>query len=50
MQESINDLRSNSWIRECSGPWLSKAVLALKPHQEHVTDIANFVWWFCVNY
>jgi hypothetical protein len=50
MQESINDLLSNSWIRECSGPWLSKAVLAPKPHQEHVTDIADFVWRFCVNY
>jgi hypothetical protein len=50
MQESINDLLSNSWIRECSGPWLSKAVLAPKPHQEHVTVIADFIWRFCVNY
>ena len=32
MQESINDLLSNSWIRKCSGPWLSKAVFAQKPH------------------
>ena len=50
MQESINDLLSNSWIRTCSGPWLSKAVLAPKPHQELITDIADFVWRFCVNY
>ena len=50
MQESIYDLLSNSWIRECSWPWLSKAVLAPKPHQEHVTDIGDFVWRFCVNY
>lgn len=50
MQESIKDLIHNGWIRECSGPWLSKAVLAPKPHQEHVTDIADFVWRFCVNY
>lgn len=50
MQKSIDDLIHNSWIRDCSGPWLSKAVLAPKPHQEHVTDIADFVWRFCVNY
>ena len=30
--------------------WLAKAVLAPKPHQEHVTDIDDFVWQFCVNY
>lgn len=32
------------------GAWLSKALLAPKPHQEHVTDIADFIWRFCVNY
>ena len=32
------------------GQWLSKPLLAAKPHQENVTDIANFVWRFCVNY
>ena len=30
--------------------WLSKPLLAAKPHQENVMDIADFVWWFCVNY
>ena len=25
-------------------------VLARKPHQEHVTDIANLVWRMCVSY
>ena len=32
------------------GPWLFKALLAAKPHQEHVTKIEDFVWRFCVNY
>ncbi len=31
------------------GRWLFKALLAAKPHQEHVSNI-NFVWQFCVNY
>ncbi len=32
------------------GQWLFKAVLAPKPHQEHICNIGNFVWRFCVNY
>ena len=32
------------------GRWMFKALLAPKPHQEHVTDIDDFVWRFCVNY
>jgi hypothetical protein len=32
------------------GRWLSKAVLAPKPHQEHVRHINKFVWRFWVNY
>jgi hypothetical protein len=32
------------------GRWLFKCVLAAKPHQEHVRDINDFVWRFCVNY
>ncbi len=30
--------------------WLFKALLAPKPHQEHVRNIDDFVWHFCVNY
>jgi hypothetical protein len=30
--------------------WLFKALLVPKPHPEGVTNIANFVWRFCVNY
>ena len=32
------------------GSWLFKALLASKPHQEHIENIENFVWHFCVNY
>jgi hypothetical protein len=30
--------------------WLFKALLASKPHQEHIQNIDNFVWPFCDNY
>ncbi len=30
--------------------WLFKALLAAKPHQEHVSNIKDFVWRFYVNY
>ena len=29
-----------------NGKWLFKALLAPKPHLEHVRDINNFVWRF----
>ncbi len=32
------------------GRWLFKALLAAKPHQEHISNINKFVWRFCVNY
>jgi hypothetical protein len=32
------------------GCWLFKALLAAKPHQEHISNINKFVWRFCVNY
>jgi hypothetical protein len=32
------------------GGWLFKALLAAKPHQEHVINIEDFIWRFCVNY
>jgi hypothetical protein len=32
------------------GRWLFKALLAAKPHQEHISNIDEFVWRFCVNY
>jgi hypothetical protein len=33
-----------------TGRWLFKALLAPKPHQEHITNIDDFVWRFCVNF
>jgi hypothetical protein len=30
--------------------WLFKALLAPKPHQQHVQNINNFIWRFCVTY
>jgi hypothetical protein len=32
------------------GQLLFKALLAAKPHQEHISNIEDFVWRFCVNY
>jgi len=32
------------------GEWMCKALHAPKPHQEHVSNIADFVWWFSINY
>ena len=32
------------------GQWLFKVLLAPKPHLQHVHNIKNFVWHFCVNY
>jgi hypothetical protein len=32
------------------GPWLFKALLMARPHQETVHNIKDFIWKFCVNY
>jgi hypothetical protein len=32
------------------GQWLFKALLAPKPHQEQISNNADFVWQFCLNY
>ena len=51
MQKAIAALEKVGHIRQIhDGHWLFKAVLAAKPHQEHVVDINNFVWRFCINY
>ena len=50
MMEHIHALLKNGWIEPCKGPWGSIIVLAPKPHQEHVTDIDDFVWRMCVSY
>jgi hypothetical protein len=37
-------------IQTTDGQWLFKALLAAKPHQEHIHSIDEFVWRFCVNF
>jgi hypothetical protein len=46
----IKVLLHNGWIQPCNGHWGSSVVLATKPHQEHITDIQDFVWRMCVSY
>ena len=48
--DSIETLKHNDWIEPCEGPWGSMIVLAPKPHQEHITDIKDFIWRMCVSY
>jgi hypothetical protein len=51
MQGCILALAKIGHIRQITdGSWLFKMLLAPKPHQEHVRNINNFVWRFCVNY
>ena len=47
----VRKLKDMGWIRECNtGGWCSPIVLAPKPHQEHISDIKDFVWRMCVSY
>ena len=51
MRQCISALAKVGHIRQImDGRWLFKALLAAKPHQEHVRNIEDFVWRFCVNY
>ena len=51
MRKSITTLEKVGQIRQIhDGQWLFKALLTLKPHQEHLCNIEDFVWRFCVNY
>jgi hypothetical protein len=51
MRKAIAALQKVGHIRQIhNGRWLLKAVLAPKPHQEHICHINDFVWRFCVNY
>jgi hypothetical protein len=51
MQKSIAAYAKVGQIRQINdGQWLFKALLSPKPHQEHVCNIDDFVWHFCVNY
>ena len=51
MKRAIAKLLELGHIEQISGgSWLSKPLLAPKPHQENITNIDDFVWRFCVNY
>ena len=51
MRKAIRALEKVGHIHQITdGRWLFKAVLALKPYQECVCHITDFVWRFCVNY
>ncbi len=51
MRKCITSLEKLGHIRQIhGGKWMFKVLLAPKPHQEHVRNIEDSVWWFCVNY
>jgi hypothetical protein len=51
MRECVAALEKLGHIYQIrDGPWLFKALLAPKPHQEHITCIKKFIWRYCVNY
>jgi hypothetical protein len=51
MQKAIAGLEQVGQIRQIhNGRWLFKCVLAAKPYHEHISNINEFVWRFCVNY
>ncbi len=51
MRKSIAALEKMGQIRQIhDGQWLFKVLPAPKPHQEHMCNIEDFAWQFCVNY
>ena len=51
MRKCISALEKLGQITQVhDGRWMFKALLAPKPHQEHVCNIEDFGWRFCVNY
>ena len=51
IEKAIAQLLSLGLIYQVfGGTWCSKGLLTPKPHQEHITDIDDFVWRFCISY
>ena len=51
MQKAIESLLKNDQITiDDDSSWLSRVVLAPKPHQEEVVEISDFIWRFCISY
>ena len=48
--EQLQALLGNLWIGKYGGPWDSRIVLAMKPHQKHVQNIYDFIWIIFVSY
>jgi hypothetical protein len=47
MRKCISALEKLGHIRQIhDGEWLFKTLLAPKPHQEHISNISDFVWRF----
>jgi hypothetical protein len=50
MRDAIAALEKVGHIQQIHDErWLFKALLAPKPHQEHVQHINKFIWHFCAN-
>ncbi len=51
MRKCIAALKKIGHIRQVhDSEWQFKALLMPKPYQEHICNITDFVWQFCVNY
>jgi hypothetical protein len=51
MEKTINWLLELGHIqREVLSPWGLRIMLEPKPYQEHVEDIKDYIWRFCINY
>ena len=51
MQRAIESLLTNDQVEiDDDSSWLSRIVLAPKPHQEEVLFIWDFIWRFCISY
>ena len=48
--EQIHGLLGNYWIEECAVPWGSQILLSPNPHQEHISNIEDFIWKIFVSY
>ena len=49
--EHLRTLLHNRWAKEIQGSaWGFPIVLAPKPHQEHVSNIYDYVWRMCISY
>ena len=50
IMDRFQQLFANRCSKLCKLPWGSLIVISAKPHQEHVTEINDFIWRMCVSY